>query len=173
LRLKRATRTTLARLALAVALCPAAGAQSPVAQESPGAASAPPNSSPAEPQLPPVPAVGAVASYEGLVVRSIDFPGLPPARAKRLLELIPQKAGAPLERERVRQSIQTLHATGRFAGVQAEAERTSDGQVRLLFRVRQNFFVGEIFVSGEPNPPAANQVVKAIDGAAWLFPFNR
>ena len=161
MRLKRATRTTLARLALAVALCPAAGAQSPVAQESPGAASAPPNSSPAEPQLPPVPAVGAVASYEGLVVRSIDFPGLPPARAKRLLELIPQKAGAPLERERVRQSIQTLHATGRFAGVQAEAERTSDGQVRLLFRVRQNFFVGEIFVSGEPNPPAANQVVNA------------
>jgi outer membrane protein insertion porin family len=108
-----------------------------------------------------MPAVGAIASYEGLVVRSIEFPGLPPASAKRLLDLIPQKAGAPLERERVRQSIQTVHATGRFADIQAEAERTSDGQVRLLFRARQNFFVGEIFVSGEPNPPAANQVVNA------------
>ena len=80
---------------------------------------------------------------------------------KRLLDLIPQKAGAPLERELVRQSIQLLHATGRFADIQVDADRTSEGQVALLFRIQPNFFVGEIFVDGAPNPPAANQIVNA------------
>ena len=102
-----------------------------------------------------------MAGYEGLIVQKIDFPDLPSANTKRLLDLIPQKAGAPLEREQVRESIQALYATGRFADIQAEAERTADGRVELMFRMRANFFVGEIFVTGEPNPPAANQVVNA------------
>ena len=102
-----------------------------------------------------------MASYEGLIVQKIDFPDLPSANTERLLDLIPQKVGAPLEREEVRESIQALHATGRFADIQAEAERTPDGQVGLTFRMRANFFVGEIFVEGEPNPPAANQIVNA------------
>ena len=63
--------------------------------------------------------------YEGLTVQRIDFPDLPAASAKRLLDLIPQKAGAPLQRENVRQSIQILHSTGRFADIQVEAERMS------------------------------------------------
>src|SRR5208282_2543858 len=69
--------------------------------------------------------------------------------------------GAPLEREGVRQSIQALYATGRFADIEAEADRTPDGRAALMFRMRANFFVGEIFVTGETNPPAANQVVNA------------
>jgi len=96
-----------------------------------------------------------------LIVEKIDFPDLPSANTTRLLDLIPQKVGAPLEREEVRESIKALHATGRFADIQAEAERTSDGRVELAFRMRANFFVGEIYVTGEPNPPAANQVVNA------------
>ena len=102
-----------------------------------------------------------MAGYEGLIVQKIDFPDLPSANTNRLLELIPQKVGSPLEREQVRESIQALHATGRFGDIQAEAERTSDGRVELMFRMRANFFVGEISVTGEPNPPAANQVVNA------------
>ena len=61
----------------------------------------------------------------------------------------------------MRQSIQALHATGRFADIQAEAERTPEGQVELTFRMQANFFVGQIFVEGAPNPPAANQIVNA------------
>jgi outer membrane protein insertion porin family len=157
LRLEGALETTLAGLVLAVALCLNAMAQSPPAQPSPGAGPAQP--SPA--QSPAPPAVGGMASYEGLIVQKIDFPELPSANTKRLFDLILQKAGAPLEREQVRQSIQALYATGRFADIQAEAERTADGQVVLMFRMRANFFVGEIFVEGDPNPPAANQVVNA------------
>jgi outer membrane protein insertion porin family len=161
LRLEGAIGTTLTGLALAIALCLSATAQS-----SPGPSS-PAQTSPVapEPEIPvpaaSPPAVGAMASYEGLIVQRIDFPELPEANTKRLLDLIPQKAGSPLERDQVRQSIQVLHATGRFADIQAEAERTSDGQVVMTFRMRANFFVGEIFVLGDPNPPAANQVVNA------------
>jgi outer membrane protein assembly factor BamA len=150
LRLREATRIILLGLALAVALCVAASAQSPVAQES-GEAPA---------GLPPLTAIGGVNQYEGLTVRRIDFPDLPAASARRLLDLIPQKTGVALQRENVRQSIQVLHSTGRFADIQVEAQRSSD-QVVLAIRTRSNFFVGEIFVEGAPNPPAANQVVNA------------
>jgi outer membrane protein assembly complex protein YaeT len=102
-----------------------------------------------------------MASYEGLTVQAIGFPDLPAAAAQRLLDLIPQKVGAPLQREDVRESIQSLHATGRFADIQVEAEHAAQKQVVLLFRTRPNFFVGEIQVEGAPNPPAANQVVNA------------
>jgi len=158
LRLKEAIRTILAGLLLAGALCPTAWAQSPVVQASPAAQE---KESPAQPQLPPVPANGGMASYEGLTVQRIDFPGLSSASVKRLLDLIPQKVGASLGREKVRQSIQAIHSTGRFADIQVEAERSSDTQVGLVFRMRPNFFVGELFVEGAPNPPAANQVVNA------------
>ena len=159
MRLEVAIGKALTGLGFAVVLCLNAAAQSPPAQ---GLAEAPPaQPSPAQGQAPPVPTVGGMASYEGLIVKKIDFSDLPSANTKGLVDLIPQQAGAPLEREKVRQSIQILYATGRFADIQAEAEPTADGQVGLTFRLRENFFVGEIFVEGAPNPPAANQIVNA------------
>ena len=158
--LKGAIRTTLTALLFAAALCSRAEAQAPVVQAPPGAPSTAPNSPPFQsPQ--PATATGGMTPYEGLIVQTVSFPDVPPASAKRLFELIPQKAGDPLQRENVRQSIQALHSTGRFADIQVEAESTSDQQVMLMFRMRPNFFVGEIFVEGAPNPPAANQVVNA------------
>ena len=156
MRLEGAIGTTLTRLALAVVLSLSAAAQSPPAQK-PGAAQ--PSAVQAQPS--PVAAGGGMAAYEGLVVQRIEFPDLPSANTQHLLELIPQKAGAPLEREQVRQSIQALHATGRFSDIQVEAERTPDGQVSLAFRMRANFFVGEVLVDGAPSVPAANQIVNA------------
>ena len=110
-----------------------------------------------------------MASYEGLIVQKIDFPDLPSANTNRLLELIPQKVGSPLEREEVRESIQALYATGRFADIQAEAERTPDGRVELTFRMRANFFVGEIFVDGRAESsgrqPGGERLEAAVGGA--------
>lgn len=157
MRLEGAIGTTLTGLALAAVFCLNAGGQSPPAQELPAAGTA---GQPRE-QSPNPPTAGGIASYEGLIVQKIDFPDLPSANTTRLTGLIPQKTGAPLERDAIRESIQALYATGRFADIQAEAERTSDGRVELTFRMRANFFVGEIFSVGEPNPPAANQVVNA------------
>ena len=157
MRLEGAIGRTLTGLGLAAILCLNAAAQSPPAQGPP--APEPGTQAPAPSSAPP--ALVGMAGYEGLIVQKIDFPDLPSANTARLLELIPQKTGAPLEREGVRESIRILYATGRFGDIQAEAEATPDGRAELTFRMRANFFVGEIFVRGEPNPPAANQVVNA------------
>jgi len=161
LHLKGALRTTLIKLAFVAALCPSAGTRISMAQE-PQAPATPRANTTVQTETPPVtPATGSSA-YEGLIVQAINFADLPPGNAqRRLLDLIPQKTGAPLERENLRQSIQALHATGRFADIQVDAERAEKNQVILSFRTGPNFFVGEIFVEGAPNPPAANQLVNA------------
>jgi outer membrane protein insertion porin family len=179
LRLKGMARVVLAGLIVAGSFCRPGWAQSGLQDSTGGSVSqstsqsssqstsqsntAPQNNgdqtSGTPPDALPVTAAG-MNQYEGLTVQRIDFPDLPAASAKRLLELIPQKAGAPLQRDNVRQSIQILHSTGRFADIQVEAERVSD-QVVVSVRTQSNFFIGQIFVEGAPNPPAANQVVNA------------
>ncbi len=173
MRLKGMARIVLVGLIMAGAFCRAGWGQS-VSQESAGSPAASQSDgarqnngeqdngdqAPGHPVEMPPATTGGMNQYEGLTIRRIDFPDLPAASAKRLLELIPQKAGAPLQRENVRQSIKLLHSTGRFADLQVEAERMSD-QVVIAVRTQSNFFVGQIFVEGAPNPPAANQVVNA------------
>ena len=69
-----------------------------------------------------------------------------------MLQLLPQKAGEPLDRTRVRDSIRALYATGRFADIQAEVAPSGDG-VTLTFPTSANFFVGAVDVEGAPNRP--------------------
>ena len=104
-------------------------------------------------------APGAIANYVGLPVQSVDFPGA--EDPGRLRELIPQKAGDPLDRERLRASMQVLFATGRYSDIQVEAERTADNKVKLTFVTEPNFFVGEIQLEGAPAKPTTNQIVNA------------
>lgn len=115
-----------------------------------------------EAQSPVVPAEDAMAQYQGLTVAEIRWPDILSAvDQKRWRELISQKVGEPLDRELIRESIHKLHATGRFADIRAEAERTSDGKVILSFFTRPNYFVGGVDVEGVPNRPTAGQVVNA------------
>ncbi len=107
------------------------------------------------------PALGSIASYQGLVVHSISFRGLPAAANDHLEAMIVQKAGAPLDRDLIRESIQSLFASGRFADVQVEAERTAADEVDLVFQTSPNFFVGNIRVEISLTRPTYNQVVNA------------
>ena len=96
--------------------------------------------------------------YAGRTVRSIELPGVPDR--DRLLEMLPQKTGQPLDRDQVRESIRILFATGRFADIQAEA--TSSGpDVLLTFTTALNFFVGAVDVEGAPSHPNPNQILNA------------
>jgi outer membrane protein insertion porin family len=99
-----------------------------------------------------------MASYEGRAVKSIELPGV--ANSGHLLEMLPLKAGEPLERGKVRESIRVLYATGRFADIQAEAVPSGDSVV-LTFRTSLNFFVGAVEVIGAPGKPNRNQIVNA------------
>ena len=108
------------------------------------------------------PTLGNISPYAGLTVKEIRFPSIPDdLEQKRFRELIPLQAGQPLDRDRLRESIQKLYATGRFADLRAEAERTDDGQVSVAFVTSANFFVGVITVEGTPGHPTPSQAVNA------------
>ena len=110
----------------------------------------------------PTPAsLNKIAEYQGLPVSHIEIKGLPEEKQAKLLQALPLKAGETLDRPKLQQSIQTLYASGRFADIQAEAERTADRHLNLVFTVTPNYFVGDINVIGAPGRPTENQVINS------------
>ena len=106
------------------------------------------------------PSPSVTSAYEGKLVQSIQIPGIAERDRAHILELLPQKAGEPLDRGHVRDSIRALYATGRFADIQAEVVPSGDG-VALAFITSANFFVGAVNVEGAPTRPTSNQIVNA------------
>jgi outer membrane protein assembly complex protein YaeT len=105
---------------------------------------------------------GQSASYEGRIVKEVQFPNVhSEATQQRFRQLIAATAGGTLDRESIRQSIQRLHATGRFADIRAETEVTPDGQVILSFVTQPNFFVASVDAVGLPPRPTKGQVIDA------------
>src|SRR6266446_4214784 len=100
----------------------------------------------------------SMAAYAGRTVQSIELPGV--TDRDHLLQMLPQKAGQPLDRDQVRESIRVLFSTGRFADIQAEVT-PSGPEVRLIFTTSLNFFVGAVDVEGYPSHPNYNQIVNA------------
>lgn len=106
-------------------------------------------------------AFNKVGDYEGLPVRQIEIKGFPVEHQEKLLAMLPLKPGELLERSKLQKSIQSLYASGRFADIQAEAERTPDRHLNLVFTVTPNYFVGDINVEGAPGRPSENQIINA------------
>jgi outer membrane protein assembly complex protein YaeT len=115
---------------------------------------------PAVPQQSQLPAPSGISEYEGKRVESIEVSGVGERDREHILQLLPQKAGEPLDRGRVRDSIRALYGTGRFADIQAEIVPSGDG-VALTFTTSPNFFVGAVTVEGAPAHPTSNQIVNA------------
>ena len=103
-------------------------------------------------------ALGTISSYLGVPVTEIDLPGVPADEAQHLLAATPLRLGDPLSRSTLHDAMQALFATGRFADIQAEAERSTAG-VRLRFLTTPNFFIGQITVDGVSSSPSPNQLV--------------
>jgi len=100
-------------------------------------------------------------SLQGLKVVKIQVNGPGIDDAETLLTILPQKMNEPLDRYKVRQSVQTLYNTGRFAEIQVEAQRTPAGEVVLAFDARENYFFGSLLAEGSPAHPSDNQLVNA------------
>ncbi|HET9840282.1 MAG TPA: POTRA domain-containing protein [Candidatus Angelobacter sp.] len=100
-------------------------------------------------------------SLQGLKVAliQINSPGVD--RPDHLLPLLPQKINEPLDKYKVRQSVQVLYNTGRFAEIQVEAQRNPQGEVLLVFDGRENFFFGSLLVEGAPARPSDTQLINA------------
>lgn len=102
----------------------------------------------------------AGAEYEGKTIVRVELPRVMERDRDHLLELLPLKQGATLDRDQVRASIRALFATGRFADIQAEVTPSGSGVV-LSFVTSPNYFVGAVEVEGAPNRPSANQIVNS------------
>ena len=89
----------------------------------------------------------------------INSPGVD--NPETLLPLLPQKVNEPLDKYKVRQSVQVLYNTGRFAEIQVEAQRNPSGEVVLVFDARENYFFGSILAEGSSAHPSDNQLVNA------------
>ena len=109
----------------------------------------------------PTPQFGTIHPYLGLAIDQIELPGVPPEDAASLLAATPLKIGEPLTREALHDAMQALFATGRFADIQAEADRTDTAGVRLRFLTTANFFVGMLTIEGVTTNPSPNQLASA------------
>ncbi|HMC29295.1 MAG TPA: POTRA domain-containing protein [Candidatus Angelobacter sp.] len=133
-------------------------------QSVPAPASAP-ATQPAAASTPPESAASTLSaglnSLQGLKVAliQINSPGVD--NPEHLLPLLPQKVNEPLDKYKVRQSVQVLYNTGRFAEIQVEAQRTPKSEVVLVFDARENYFFGSLLVEGSPAHPSDNQLINA------------
>jgi outer membrane protein assembly complex protein YaeT len=100
-------------------------------------------------------------SLQGLKVGLIRINSPAVENADALLPTLPQKVDEPLDKYKVRQSVQALYNTGRFAEIQVEAERTARGEVVLVFDVRENYFFGSILTEGSSSRPTDSQLATA------------
>jgi outer membrane protein assembly complex protein YaeT len=115
------------------------------------------------PTAPTQPEMGSLAAVVGRRVHDIQLHGvLSAVEAQRLLSLIPQKPDQPLDKRKLRSSIQTLYATGRFQDIEVAAEPAAQEEISLVFIAKPNQFVGPVGVTGSPRRgPTDHQLVNA------------
>jgi outer membrane protein insertion porin family len=109
----------------------------------------------------PAPLGAGLSSLEGITVSNIQIKSPALENPEWLQSLISQKVNEPLDKYKIRASVQALYNTGRFSSIQVEAQRQSNGEVALVFDARENYFFGSIGVDGAPNPPTGTQLVDA------------
>jgi outer membrane protein assembly complex protein YaeT len=77
-------------------------------------------------------------------------------------ELAVQEPGQPYSSERIRETIERLYATGRFADIRVDAE-AQPGGVAVTFLTSQRYFIGAVRVTGAPPPPSENELERATE----------
>jgi outer membrane protein insertion porin family len=99
--------------------------------------------------------------YEGLPIASIDFdPVDQPLTSQELQHRLPFHPGASFHEAELRQAIQNLYSTGRFADIAVDAKKTGD-RVALRFLTQRAYFVGSVQVNGVKQPPNNGQLTSA------------
>ncbi len=94
-------------------------------------------------------------------IRKIEFPGVTPGDWGMLERMLKVREGEPVNRALLQETLHRLFATGRFADLSAQCDRSAGGELTLLFVSAPNFFIGGIRVEGAPGRPTASQVVNA------------
>lgn len=108
-----------------------------------------------------MPPLASLSSYQGMIVKEIEFRGVEGDQRmmSQLRELVQQEVGQPLDRMKIRRSMQALYASGRFADLQVDAQKTSPQELTLVFEAEPNFFIGSITSDSGLKRPSDNQLV--------------
>ena len=101
-----------------------------------------------------------LAGWLGRPVREIIYQGVPNERLQSLQGHLAQQVGAPLDRDKIAQSLRQLFATGLFENIEADASQEGDG-VRLVFSSRPREFIGVVTVTGAKGATMNAQLVAA------------
>ncbi len=100
-------------------------------------------------------------ALEGQKVTDIQIKSEAVERPEWLLESLPQKINEPLDKYKVRESVQALYNTGRFSEIQVEAQHTGAGAVALTFATQENYFIGSLNSEGSTTRPTDSQLITA------------
>ena len=90
-----------------------------------------------------------------------ETPGESPMQPAALARIITQQSGQPYSSRAIRESIERLFATGRFADIQVDAQREAGGII-LTFLTKSRYFVGAVLVRGVEAPPSESQLRAAV-----------
>ncbi len=88
-----------------------------------------------------------LGEYAGQTVTAIRFSGVEFAADDRLLPMLSQKTGQPLDPEKVRETTRRLFATGRYRNIAVHVEPEAGG-VALIFAGAARYYVGRIQING-------------------------
>lgn len=103
----------------------------------------------------------AARQYEDQPIVEIQFePADQPLKNDELAQRLPFKVGSRLHERELRQAIQNLFATGRFADLAIDASEAPGG-VALRFLTRRAYFVGRVVVRGVSAPPNSGETASA------------
>ena len=106
------------------------------------------------------PVAVAADAYQGLPVGKVEFRGLQADAqvTEQLRQLVAQNLGGVLDRQKLGRAMRALYATGRFADLRVEAQRSPQNEVSLVFVATENLFIGATSVEGAPKRPSAAQL---------------
>jgi outer membrane protein insertion porin family len=109
----------------------------------------------------PTASIARIANYDGKVIASIQFePADQPITPKELHARVSLEVGSRFSEFALRQTIQNLFATGRYADLAVDATEAGS-QVSIRFLTKSAYFVGRIVVNGVKQPPNSGQLTSA------------
>src|SRR5689334_6040328 len=108
-------------------------------------------------------AVSSADEYQGKRVAQVRFqPAQQPLPLDELQKIVRVNPRAPLSPADIRNTIKALYSTGRYADVAVDAEPAADGEINLVIRTVDQWFIGPVEVKGKIKaPPNEGQLANA------------
>ena len=107
------------------------------------------------------PSIQEAMKYEGQPIVAVEFePADQPLMQSELNRQVPFRPGSTFHERDLRQAIQNLFGTGRFADLAVDAMQTPEGVV-LKFITKRAYFVGRVVINGVKPPPNSGELASA------------